>query len=142
LIDGGSFVPDDLTIQLFKQTLDDYVREGRYTPSEQTLILDGIPRNSAQVDLIDPIVNVKKIIYLFSDEATLIKRLTTVRAKEEGRDDDKNEETIRKRLETYEKETKEVLDRYNPSLIERVESKGVGTMKEIDKEIKRRIANW
>ncbi len=132
LISGGNFVPDNLTIKLFFETLEKYVEQKKYNPLEQTLLLDGIPRNPAQVDLIAQKIEVNKIINLYiSNYDELIKRLTK-RALHEGRKDD-NEEVIKKRLEIYEKETSLVLEKYPQEKI--LEIEGIGHVEEIYDEI-------
>ena len=131
LIEDGNFVPDDLTVQLFYKTLKEYEEEGKYNPLEQTLLLDGIPRNSSQVELIKEKVEVKKIIYFYcSDDNILVERLKK-RAVHEGRKDDR-EETIKKRLEIYKKDTGAVLKKYDEKLILRIN--GMNSIEEIYKE--------
>jgi len=51
----------------------------------------------------------------------LVERLQR-RALRENRLDDANLQTIRQRLETYENETKQVLDYYGPSLVHLIDS--------------------
>jgi adenylate kinase len=132
LIEGGNFVPDDLTIQLFYKTLKEYEEEGRYNPLEQTLLLDGIPRNSNQVELIKKKIQVVKLIYFYcSDDNILVERLKK-RAVHEGRKDDR-EEVIRKRLEIYKKNTEEVLKKYDESLVLRIN--GMKSIEEIYGEV-------
>ena len=132
LISSGNFVPDELTIKLFFETLERYVEQRKYDPEKQILLLDGIPRNPAQVDLIDKKIEVIKIINLFiSNNDELIKRLAK-RAMHEGRKDD-NEEVIKRRLEIYEKETSLVLEKYPKDKI--LEIEGIGNIEEIYDEI-------
>jgi adenylate kinase len=63
-----------------------------------------------------------KVFHLSCPErATLVERLRK-RALKDSRLDDANEAVIRKRLETYETETKPVLDCYGPELIHTVDA--------------------
>ncbi|MBS7392540.1 MAG: nucleoside monophosphate kinase, partial [Fibrobacter sp.] len=85
-----------------------------------TLLLDGIPRTVAQVDLIKPIVDVKHIFVLdIKDEATIVARLLN-RAKIEGRKDDADENVIKNRLNVYKESTAKVLEKYDPSIISHI----------------------
>ena len=137
LIEDGNFVPDNLTIQLFYKTLQEYEEKGKYHPLEQILLLDGIPRNSNQVDLIKDRIEVTKIVSFYcSDDSILIERLKK-RAIHEGRKDDR-EETIRKRLEIYKNNTEEVLSKYDKSLVLRIN--GMNSIEKISQEVVTRLA--
>ena len=121
LISGGNFVPDNMTIELFFKTLEQYQKQNKYNPNEQILILDGIPRNTTQVDLIKNKIDVTKIIYLYaSKENSLLERLIK-RAIVEKRDDDKAE-VIKKRLEIYKKDTEAVIGKYSPKIILKIDA--------------------
>jgi adenylate kinase len=133
LIDNGNFVPDDLTVDLLYKTLESYKKTRGYDPKKQTLILDGIPRTPNQVDLINGRIEVLGIISLVvRDYGVLIQRIKS-RAEKEGRPDDANEDTIRKRLGIYDSQTAAVLGKYSPSLI--IEVDGLPTIEEIHKDI-------
>jgi len=137
LISSGNFVPDDLTIQLFYKTLEEYVSEGKYDPLSQTLILDGIPRNPSQVDLIQDRIEVIKIISLVvNEDDVLVERLKS-RALIEGRKDDSDEKVIRKRLEIYKKDTAAVLEKYDRGLVLNVN--GLPSVEEIQEDISTRL---
>ncbi|MBM3247328.1 nucleoside monophosphate kinase [Candidatus Pacearchaeota archaeon] len=138
LIAGGNFVPDNLTIELFYKTLEEYVNQGKYNPQTQTLILDGIPRNPAQVDLISNRIEVIKIISLVvNDDEVLVQRLKS-RASIEGRKDDSDEAVVRKRLEIYKKDTAAVLEKYDRSLVLSVN--GLPSVEEIHEDILARLS--
>lgn len=122
LISGGNFVPDNLTIDLLYQTLDDYVKKGKYNPLEQTLILDGIPRNVPQVSLIRDRIEVKKIIYLYSEDLSVFADRIAKRAEIEGRMDDANPAVVLKRLNVYQNDTAPVINQYSPDLILKIDA--------------------
>ena len=118
----GRLVPDEPTIQLWKQSMDGLAATGRFNPEADTLLLDGIPRNPRQAEIMRDMIDVKAIFNLFCpvmDE--LIVRLQR-RALKENRLDDANVETIRSRLETYRRETRAVLDCYPEGLIHQIDS--------------------
>jgi|SRR3989338_5125124 len=136
-IDAGHLVSDNLTAELFFKTLEEYEKENKFNPKEQVLILDGIPRNASQVGLLKDKINVIKIIYFISsDDEVLVERLAR-RAKLEGRSDDADESVIRKRLETYRKETEDVLKKYSKDMV--LEIDGFGTIENIYEEIIKKL---
>ena len=49
---AGQLVPDELTIRIWKQAMDNFIASGKYNPQKDILLLDGMPRNVAQTELI------------------------------------------------------------------------------------------
>lgn len=118
----GKLVPDEPTIELWNQSVQGLIANGRYNPEADTLILDGIPRNPNQTRLMADLIEVKAIFNLFCPVLDkLIVRLQR-RALKENRLDDANVEVIRQRLETYRRETRAVLDCYPEPIIHQVDS--------------------
>jgi adenylate kinase len=79
--------------------------------------LDGIPRNVEQAKLLEPFIEVRRIFHLSCpDRSKLVARLKK-RALKDNRLDDANEEVIRKRLLTYEEESKPLLDYYGREMV-------------------------
>jgi adenylate kinase len=117
----GQLVPDEPTVQLWRYFIDGCTKTGRFHPEEDTLVLDGIPRNVAQAQMLKDALEVVAIFHLkCSDEEAVVQRLQK-RALKENRLDDANLEVIRHRLETYEKESKPVLDFYDQKIIHQVD---------------------
>jgi len=113
----GLLVPDELTVRVWKRHVEACVRRGDYRPDYHVILLDGIPRTPAQVELLRDCLDVTRIIHLVIDNVdALVKRLS-LRASKAGRPDDADENVIRKRIEVYERETAPVLKLYNPALI-------------------------
>ncbi len=118
----GELVPDDLTVQLWQARIADMVRSHQFKPDIDALVLDGIPRDIGQARIMEGIIDVKKVFHLACpDRAALISRLKK-RAVKENRFDDANDEVIRRRLETYEAESKPVLDFYGPNLLKEIDA--------------------
>jgi adenylate kinase len=118
----GALVPDDFTVQLWKEHVDGLVRRGRYDPDTDILILDGIPRNVAQARLMDNYIEVKRLYYLdCEDKEKMVLRLKR-RALHENRLDDASDATIQTRLYVYEAETAPVLDYYPPDKVYRIDT--------------------
>ncbi len=118
----GNLVPDEQTIELWKQSVDGLAGTGRFHPEADTLLLDGIPRNPNQARLMDDLIEVKAIFNLFCPVVDkLISRIQR-RALKENRLDDANVDVIRTRLETYKRETRAVLNCYPDNIIHQIDS--------------------
>jgi len=118
----GELVPDELTVQMWKEFIDGAELSNRFHPETEILILDGIPRNAGQAALMDQHLDVAKVIHLkCADMTKMIERLRR-RALKENRIDDANDKVIQHRLEVYERETRPVLDYYSAKRIESVDA--------------------
>lgn len=118
----GQLVPDEPTIELWSNSIRGLIGTGRFNPEADTLLLDGIPRNPRQVELMNDLIEVKAIFNLFCPHIDkLVSRLQR-RALKENRLDDANVEVIRARLETYKRDTRAVLDCYPEHLIHQIDS--------------------
>ena len=118
----GKLVPDEISIRLWKQYLRGLELINQFHPKSEILVLDGIPRNLEQAQLLDDTIEVVKVIHLVcSDMSKMVERLRR-RALKENRFDDASDEVIGRRLETYERETRPVLNYYPPDRIVRVEA--------------------
>ena len=116
----GQLVPDEPTIQLWRKFIEDTTQIGRFHPGQDTLVLDGIPRNVGQAKILKNTLNVVAVFYLkSSDEERLVARIQR-RAIKENRLDDANLKIIRERLHVYESETKPVLKFYGSRLVHNV----------------------
>jgi adenylate kinase len=105
----GLLVPDEMTVRLWHESIRKTVESGKFKPERDHLILDGIPRNVAQAELMEQLIDVRRVYHLSCpDRDKLIARLKK-RALRDNRLDDANEEVIRSRLATYDSESKPVL---------------------------------
>jgi adenylate kinase len=118
----GAMVPDDLTVRIWERHMQILEMQELLLRDMHTLILDGLPRNYAQADRLDSVLDVVQIFHLnINDRDQATDRLRS-RALRENRLDDINDEVIRRRLETYYTETYETLKFYDPSLIYEVDA--------------------
>jgi adenylate kinase len=118
----GQLVPDSTTIDLWHDFISGSTKAGRFRPDQDTLVLDGIPRNVPQAEILQDTLNVVAIFYLrCSNQEALIARLQR-RALKENRLDDANLDVIRERQATYDRETKPVLDFYEKKIEHRINS--------------------
>ncbi|HNQ72508.1 MAG TPA: nucleoside monophosphate kinase [Verrucomicrobiota bacterium] len=118
----GQLVPDEPTVKLWRQFIQNSERIGRFNPGNDVLVLDGIPRNLPQAEMLDTTLEVRAILYLHcANFDRLVQRLQR-RALKENRLDDANLDVIRHRLKVYERETKPVLKYYGAKKIHRIDS--------------------
>jgi adenylate kinase len=118
----GELVPDEFTISLWRQYIQGMEMVNQFHPNSEFVVLDGIPRNLKQAELLSDTIEVEKVIYLrCADLNKMVERLRR-RALRENRIDDASDEVIRHRLEVYERETRPVLDYYPKEKIVRVDA--------------------
>jgi adenylate kinase len=116
----GQLVPDQPTVDLWRSFIDASTKTGRFHPQRDTLVLDGIPRNVHQAQMLKDTLDVVAVFYLrCTEEEQLVQRLQR-RALKENRLDDANLDVIRQRLKTYEHESKPVLDYYGKTVLHRI----------------------
>jgi len=108
----GELVPDDITVELWKARIDAAVDAHQFKPDIDVLVLDGIPRNAGQAEIMDQLIDVKKVFHLSCPNREALFARLKKRALKDNRLDDANEEVIKRRLATYEAESKPVLDHY------------------------------
>ena len=102
-IDQGKLVPDELISDILAQVLDE-----NKDKIQQGVIFDGFPRTIPQAEALEKLLaergtKIDAVVGLEVPEEELIKRIL-LRGQMSGRSDD-NEETARKRLETYHNQT-------------------------------------
>jgi adenylate kinase len=107
LLDEGKLVPDSIVIDMLIDRLNsDDCKNGA--------ILDGFPRTLAQAQSLEKVsedFQITKVIVFEADNDELIKRILH-RGETSGRSDD-TEESIRVRLEVYQKDTEPLIDYYD-----------------------------
>jgi adenylate kinase len=108
----GELVPDEITVELWKEAIAAAVDAHKFKPDIDTLVLDGIPRNVNQARIMEQMIEVEKVFHLSCpNRETLVTRLKK-RALKDNRLDDANEQVIQRRLATYDDESKPVLGYY------------------------------
>jgi adenylate kinase len=117
----GDLVPDALTVQIWRQFMEASIAAGRFHPDRDTLVLDGIPRNVHQAEMMREALTIVAIFNLPTRPEVLVERLRG-RALKENRPDDTSLEVIRKRFETYEQESKPVLEFYDQKLVHAIDA--------------------
>ena len=134
-ISKGQLIPDELMIDILASVYDSFGKE------HKGVIFDGFPRTIAQAEALNAMLaergqSVSTVIGLEVDDAELIKRII-LRGQTSGRADD-NEETAKKRLNTYYSQTLPLKDFYiQEGKYAKIE--GMGTIDEIFASIKKAI---
>ena len=113
----GQLVPDEITVQLWKARIDAMVDGHSFKPDIDVLVLDGIPRNVGQAKIMDELIDVEKVFHLSCPNRDALYSRLKKRALKDNRLDDANEEVIKRRLATYEEESKPVLQYYSKDRI-------------------------
>jgi adenylate kinase len=148
----GKLVPDDLVLKLLKERINQ-------KDCEKGFILDGYPRNINQAQQLEGITDIDLVINIEVEYDLLIERITGRRTckkcgaifhirynapKEEGicdkcsgllfqRDDD-TEETVKKRIQTYDTQTKPLISFYRQK--ENLKTlKSDGTIEEMSQKV-------
>ena len=130
VIEAGDLVPDELTSAVVRDRLSQ-------ADAEEGFLLDGYPRNVAQVMHLDEFLEgrdeqLDAVIELVVPREESIERIAR-RAAEQGRSDD-TEEVIANRLAIYERETAPILEVYRTrAVVDRID--GVGSLDEITSRI-------
>jgi adenylate kinase len=118
----GELVPDEVTVELWKTRIEHCVEDHTFKPDIDSLVLDGIPRNVRQAEIMRDIIDVKRVFHLSCpDRSRLVQRLRK-RAIKDNRLDDASEPVIRHRLETYDHESKPILAYYGEDLISHIDA--------------------
>ena len=115
----GHLVPDEVTVEIWRQYVSGLIATNRYFPKKQFLLLDGIPRTPKQAEMFDKYIKVEHIIVLEMHNIDgLIARMKK-RALIEKRADDADESVLKTRMNVYERDTKSLLAHYPETLISR-----------------------
>lgn len=120
----GKLVPDEITIRVWKRHLDALTILSKYKPHEDLLILDGLPRNRRQAELVDEHLDVLSLVHLVCPDMEAMVHRIRRRAIRDNRVDDASEEVIRRRFTVYEDETRPVLEFYPRKIVHEVDAIG------------------
>lgn len=118
----GELVPDELTVELWKQQIEARIANGTYNPENDILWLDGIPRSIGQARLLEPFLDVLRVFHLSCPDREELTQRIRRRALKQNRLDDANETTIRARFKTYDDESKPVLAYYTVQRVSEIDA--------------------
>jgi adenylate kinase len=118
----GELVPDELTIELWEAQLDNWIDTYLYKPDIDILVLDGIPRNVRQAEILDDYLEVQQVFHLTCPNREELARRLRKRALKDNRYDDAREDVIQHRIKTYEAETKPIISYYASEIITEIDA--------------------
>jgi len=113
----GELVPDELTVQLWKEQVDNLIECHVYKPDIDFLILDGIPRNLRQAEILQDLLEVHQVFRLSCPNREELAMRMRKRALKDNRIDDASDAVIHRRIAAYETETLPILDFYPKEII-------------------------
>lgn len=114
----GELVPDELTIDLWKAQLDNWIDTYLYKPDIDILLLDGIPRNVRQAEILEGYLDVHRVFHLTCPNRAELARRMRKRALKENRYDDASDDVIAQRIMTYDEETRPLIAHYGEKVSE------------------------
>jgi len=118
----GELVPDNLTIELWRQHIEKMKNLGRYKPEGECLILDGIPRNANQARILADSLNVVHVFHLIGPEREVLVQRMQRRALTDNRFDDANLDIIHKRLDIYDQECRDMVSFYGRQITSEIDA--------------------
>lgn len=118
----GDLVPDELTIELWKTQIDNLADTHMYKPDIDVLVLDGIPRNIRQAELLEPYIDVLQVFHLSCPNRDELARRLRKRALKDNRIDDASDEVIDQRIATYEAITRPLVEYYGAGRVVRIDA--------------------
>jgi adenylate kinase len=131
-IDVGHLVPHEIIMQVVKEAI-------QRRPKGTKILFDGIPRDGDQKRDFDAIMAETKrpfrCIHILLDEEEAVRRILG-RAKVEGRADDADETTIRRRMGTFKAKTLSVIQEYGRQG-KIIEVDGMGSVEGVYQELQR-----
>jgi adenylate kinase len=111
-IDKGQLVPDEMTVKIVLNYIQQLIDSQKFSPESQKIILDGFPRTLKQAKMMQEAFVVNQVIVLeVSSKQVLFDRLKN-RGQIEGRADDMKEEVLEKRYAVYKAQTEVLLNFY------------------------------
>ena len=114
----GELVPDDLTVQLWRANIQQRVESHTFKPEIDFLVLDGIPRNLEQAQFMETDIEVLQVFHLSCPNRNELARRLRKRALKDNRFDDASDAVIFKRFQTYDEETKPILNYFEGRVTE------------------------
>lgn len=134
-IDQGNLVPFEIIMEVVRGFVEEYGRSG------EKILFDGIPRDIDQMrafkEMMAELKREYSCLHITVNEEEAIKRILG-RAKEQGRADDANEETIRRRMNLFHEKTEPVIRAFEGEG-RVIEVDGEGTMDEVYQRIEKAL---
>lgn len=113
----GDLVPDDITVKIWQEYISIKVEQNVYNPKSDLLVLDGIPRNLAQAELLSPYLDILKILFMVCEDREVMFERIRGRALKEKRRDDADELVVRYRWDLYKRDTEPMIDHFSQETV-------------------------
>jgi len=113
IMKSGRLVDDQTTVRLTRENLETEVAGGRINPETDYLLLDGVPRNVEQAEMLDDFIEVCGVLHITAEREVAVERITN-RARLEGRKDDQDPVAVGKRLDIFFENLAPLLSHYDP----------------------------
>ncbi len=118
----GKLVPDDVTIRLWLDYVQRCQNARLFCPDRDVLLLDGIPRNLAQAQLLESFIEVKLALKLVCASRKVLLERIKRRAVKENRLDDACDEVILNRLMVYQEQSEPMLQYFQDEKTRAIEA--------------------
>lgn len=125
-LDAGELVPDNIAAETLKNKL-------KSPEFSKGYILDGYPRNAAQLQGLEE--DIDKVFFVHVSDSEALKRLS-LRARE-----DDTKEALQKRLQIYHEQTEPLLEEFKKQQ-KLITVDGERTIEEIHKDIEEKVSNY
>ncbi len=123
---AGELVPDNIAVSTLQKKISN-------ADFKEGYILDGYPRNAAQLEGLEP--DIDKVFFVKVSDEEAIKRLS-LRARA-----DDSKEALRRRLQIYHEQTEPLLEKFNEEG-KLITIEGERTIEEIHNDIRERVTNY
>ena len=88
-----------------------FLKEAIFSSDKKIILVDGYPRNEENLEIWDKnmenVAEIKAVFFFDGSHDIMMKR---IHKRKDGREDDKNDKIIKKRIEVFEKETKPLIN--------------------------------
>lgn len=108
----GGLVDDQTTVRLAHEYLEAASASGRLDRDADFVLLDGLPRNREQAEMIEEFIAVKGVLHVTAAREVAVARITG-RARIEGRKDDQDPEAVGRRLDIFFENAARILSFYD-----------------------------
>ena len=112
IMKSGGLVDDETTVKLARENLEAAVSRGSFDPETDYLLLDGLPRNVVQAEMIEPFIEICGVLHVTAAREVAVARITG-RAIKEGRKDDQDAEAVGRRLDIFFENAARILAYYD-----------------------------
>jgi adenylate kinase len=108
---SGNLVPSESVVSVWAEYMHQHIGED-FEPDRDTLVLDGLPRNVEQAEMLEPHASIERVIHLVCSHKEILMRRIRNRWASQERRDDADEAVIQRRFDIYREQTEPVFEYY------------------------------